>query len=800
MQNHTPLTPAMLSSSGRKRIRSMRRLNRAQRETGLLRSGSLLTGVSALVISSAALAQQTGSDPVVLDKLQVRDRTSDTNPYAEDGAPYKAKRSGDKRRVKELAETPQTIEVRTQAAIQEAGKTDLRDVLMTVPGITLGTGENGNAFGDRYIIRGHEARSDVFVDSLRDPGMTIRESFATEQVEVTKGPSSTFAGRGSTGGAVNSVTKQASPEYDFTKLQGGLGSDAYRRLTVDSNQKLSDELAVRVNLLHAYREVPERGPADKERNGIALSGTYLAPGGLSLLADYYYLDAKDKPDLGSYVRPNGGTPIENIPVYLQNEDFLNSKVAVGTVRAGYDFSDHFRIENAFRYGTTDNGYVVTGARGTTRASTDPQAPGVDTIGLSTHQGWQEIGYIANQLNLFYDTKLADMKHQFVLSTEYTSSDVLNGTYNVTNTGATNCITAGRRGDSPGYCLTDPNGAAVSNAGSLLGRQVERSGYDSDYSIDTISLSLMDTVDLTDRWAVSAGIRLDSFDYNNRVRSTNRTTGEVTETDYTYSDTLWNGQFGVTYKISNAGTAYFNYGSSANINGGESDVGGSCGYGGLCGDTTQVTDSKAERTGNLELGTKWNLFDKKLLVTAAVFQATKRDVMENVGDDYASLGTLNTGKNRVRGIDFSLAGKLTKRISTVAGFTLMKAEVLGSFNPDNIGKTLSNFADKSAYVQVRHQTTSKFSFGGAVKYSAGMYVGQPDTAAGYSASTGEYSYRIPSYAVLDLFAQYKFTNRLNLRLNVGNATNKDYYLAGYRSGAFAYLGDARNANVTLSYEF
>ncbi len=103
MQNHTPLTPAMLSSSGRKRIRSMRRLNRAQRETGLLRSGSLLTGVSALVISSAALAQQTGSDPVVLDKLQVRDRTSDTNPYAEDGAPYKAKRSGDKRRVKELA-------------------------------------------------------------------------------------------------------------------------------------------------------------------------------------------------------------------------------------------------------------------------------------------------------------------------------------------------------------------------------------------------------------------------------------------------------------------------------------------------------------------------------------------------------------------------------------------------------------------------------------------------------------------------------------------------------------------------
>ncbi|WP_156494572.1 TonB-dependent receptor plug domain-containing protein, partial [Erythrobacter sp. HI0019] len=77
-------------------------------------------------------------------------------------------------------------------------------------GVTIGTGENGNAFGDRYIIRGHEARSDVFVDGLRDPGMTTRETFAVDQIEITKGPSSSFAGRGSTGGAVNSITKKAS--------------------------------------------------------------------------------------------------------------------------------------------------------------------------------------------------------------------------------------------------------------------------------------------------------------------------------------------------------------------------------------------------------------------------------------------------------------------------------------------------------------------------------------------------------------------------------------------------------------
>ena len=155
----------------------------------------LALGLSTALASAAVVAQE---EALMLDKLSIEDRTIDTNPYAEPGAPYKAKVSGDQRRVKALADTPATISVLTITQIKESGKSDLREVLAAQPGITLGTGENGNAFGDRYIIRGHEARSDVFVDGLRDPGMTTRESFATEQVEITKGPSSTFAGRGCT--------------------------------------------------------------------------------------------------------------------------------------------------------------------------------------------------------------------------------------------------------------------------------------------------------------------------------------------------------------------------------------------------------------------------------------------------------------------------------------------------------------------------------------------------------------------------------------------------------------------------
>lgn len=752
---------------------------------------ALAIGLSTVLSSTAVIAQE--EEAIMLDKLSIEDRTIDTNPYAEPGAPYKAKKSGDKRRIKDLAETPATISVLTQTQIKESGKSDLRDILAAQPGITLGTGENGNAFGDRYIIRGHEARSDVFVDGLRDPGMTTRESFATEQVEITKGPSSTFAGRGSTGGAINSVTKQASNEYDFTKVEGGLGTDDYRRLTLDSNQKLTNDLAVRVNLLHAYEEVPDRAPADKERNGIALSGAFQATEKLELIADYYNLSAEDQPDLGTYIVPDG-KPVKDIPVYLQQQDFLESDVETFTFRIGYDVNEQLRIDNATRYGTTDNGYVLTGARGTTRDASDPEAPGANTIGLSTHQGWQDVEYFVNQLNVYFDTTLMGMDHQFLFSAEYSDLQVTNGVYEVDNNGATNCITAGRNGASNSYCIIDGNGNEVANLENLMGRSISRGEKDSDFNVETLSISVMDTVTINEHWDVFVGIRMDQFDYSNEANIwTNTGSGWVSNQEsFSYDDTLWNGHLGTVYKINPNANVYLTYSTSSNINGGESDVGGSCGYGGLCGDNQQVKDSEPETTENIELGTKWNLMDNKLLLTAAIFQITKKDVMESVGNSYETLGTLNTGKNRVKGFEIGLTGNITDKLSTQFGLTMMDSEILEAFNEDYEGERLSNFADDSAFGQLRYQLTDKLALGGVATYSSEVYTGQPDTAASET-------YKVPSYTVFDMFATYDFTKNLNARLNIGNVTDKEYYLATYRSGAFTYMGDARHVNLSVNYE-
>jgi catecholate siderophore receptor len=344
-------------------------------------------------------------------------------------------------------------------------------------------------------------------------------------------------------------------------------------------------------------------------------------------------------------------------------------------------------------------------------------------------------------------------------------------------------------------MLDGSGAVVPNLNSLLQRDIVRGAWDSDYFVETWSLYAMDSFDLSDRLSASVGIRWDDFDYRNTLRS-----GAGALTRFDYGDSLWNGNAGLIYRINDSGNVYLSFASASDINGGESDVGGSCGYGGLCGTPEQVVLSQPERSRTSNSAPSGICSTRSCSPPRRVFQITKDDVMESVGDAYSQLGTLNTGKNRVRGIEFGLSGNLTEKWSAQFSATLMNSEILEAFVDNQEGKVLSNFADDQAFLQLRYQATPKLSLGTSVSYRSEMYAGQPDTAAGFNATTGEYSYRIPGYTTVDLFAGYEFTEKLKARLNIGNVFDRDYYLAAYRSGSFTYIGDARNAQLTFSAEF
>ncbi len=755
------------------------------RTTQPLSRSTLTLGVSTALLMPLAVQAQAQVDETketTLKPVVVTERAPDHNPYSEAGAPYKAKQSGDERRAKPLAETPATISVLTRQQLQDTGRTDLRDILRAQPGITLGTGENGNAFGDRYIIRGQEARSDVFVDGLRDPGMTVRESFATEQIEITKGPSATFAGRGATGGAVNSVTKQATTVADFTKLSVGVGSDDHRRLTLDANHAFSDDTALRVNLLESYEDVPDRSPAFRSRNGMALSLTHHFTPKLTVTTDYYHLKTKDRPDLGTWYE--NGKPVKNIPVYAQAEDFLESTIDTFTVRAAYRFDDTTKLSNLTRYGETQNGYVVTSASGGSNLVTP-----VSVAAFARHNGWQEVEYFANQTNLELERVLGGMKHTMLFSLELTNHKVTNGGYNITTPTASNCQTYNRQGVAvSAHCFVSAAGVAVADINNFLRSTVTRGAVRSDWSTKTISASVMDTVDVTDRLALSGGLRVDRFDYSN-------TNGGL---QYKLMDNLVNAQVGAVYKFLPYANVYANISTGSDFNGGESDV-TSCGYGGLClvgtGDAaiSTFTKSAPEKSTNVELGSKWELMDGKLLATGALFQITKRDVMEaNTGNNYALNGTLNTGAYKVEGIELGLAGNITSQLSAHAGLAIMDSEITKTVTASNKGKELANLPKKTASVLLSYKFTPKFTFGGTVTYQSSKFSGSPESVAG--------NFKVPAYSTLDLFASYKFTRQLSARVNVNNVFNKEYYLATYTAGKFTYMGDARNVRATLNYDF
>jgi catecholate siderophore receptor len=86
-----------------------------------------------------------------------------------------------------LIDIPQTVTVIPQAIIEEQGASTLRDVLRNVPGISIQAGEGGVPAGDNLSVRGFNARTDIFVDGVRDFGGYTRDSFNIEQVEVSKG-------------------------------------------------------------------------------------------------------------------------------------------------------------------------------------------------------------------------------------------------------------------------------------------------------------------------------------------------------------------------------------------------------------------------------------------------------------------------------------------------------------------------------------------------------------------------------------------------------------------------------------
>jgi catecholate siderophore receptor len=77
----------------------------------------------------------------------------DRNPYADAAAPYKVDHLQASGKFPEpLLNTPKSVTVLSKEVLEDKNATTLKQAILSTAGVTLGTGEGGNAFGDRFFF------------------------------------------------------------------------------------------------------------------------------------------------------------------------------------------------------------------------------------------------------------------------------------------------------------------------------------------------------------------------------------------------------------------------------------------------------------------------------------------------------------------------------------------------------------------------------------------------------------------------------------------------------------------------
>jgi catecholate siderophore receptor len=712
-----------------------------------------LVSAITLAFGSASYAEES----VDLPKVQVQ---------GQEIGSYKVDTSANRKFTADLIDMPKSVTVITEQVMQDSGSQSFSDALRMTPGITLGGGEGGIAIGDRPFIRGFDAFSSVYVDGVRDIGSQTREVFAVEQMEILKGPSGAFDGRGSAGGSINLVTKQAT-DSDFLSGSVGFGTDNYRRATIDGNTMLGDNAAFRmVGMVHDA-DVAGRDEVDVKRWGVMPSLTLGLNSPTTATISWYHLETDDKPDWGlPYIQDTSlpqGKPVgdKDSWVGVNGRDFMETESNIATLAISHDFNDRITLSNTTRYGLTTNEYFVTRPNMTSallangevsRASSRDRGNRTETVTNLTDLSIAfETGSIKHNLNAGFEISREENRNRGFNGGDLALADETTSLSNPDNDPA---FTAVQRDAFP---------SAESEA-------VNRSVY------------VFDTMELTEQWLLNAGVRYD--DYRSEVQNRNSSTGAATSKFENDSD-FFNYQLGVVYKVQPDLNVYASYATST------SPVGLSLGDfsyagGGLNEDTE---DLSPERSKTFEIGTKWNVLDD-LELTAAVFHTKKTNARVSLGDT-----TANAGEAEVNGFEFTFAGNITDNWSLFGGYTYLDAKQTkvgddtdaNQFGAaDTKGKQLPGIAKQSASIWTTYKV-SDFTIGGGAFYNDKVYSNPGNT--GY----------VPSYVRWDAMAKYEINKNLDLQLNVQNLTDKRYFSTTYFRH-YAVVAPGRSAFLTLNFNY
>ena len=721
---------------------------------------------------------------------------------------YKTDASANPKYTAPLVDMPKTIQVVPEQVMREQGATTLTEALRNSPGVgTFFLGENGNTnTGDAIYMRGFDASGSIFVDGIRDIGSISRDVFNLQQVEVVKGPSGADVGRTSPGGYVNMITKKPLLEDAFSGSLG-FGSGSYKRGTVDWNKVISGAdgsgTALRLNAVMEDSGLANRDEVKNKRWGIAPSIAFGLNTPTRVFLDYLHVEQNNVPDGGvptvglpGYSTPDptrafltNAAPVRSRNFYGTQFDFDDVKGDMLTARVEHDITPDMTLRNTTRYGKTTQDYFLTSfmASSANFRTPNPSNPSTWTVARSTPTSKnQENEIITNQTNLSAKFSTGSVSHTLNTGLELIREEQRNLGY-FGNNGVANGVPIGN-GQFPAFNLYAPNP-------NVTGYNRVRNGADSKGSTDTVGLYVFDTAKLSQDWQLTGGIRYDHYstDFDGATRSTATSNprlpvGTLVPASLSKSGDLWSGQIGLVYKPAENGSIYASYGTAAQPPGGSNF---SLAASNATTNNASRTDFDPQETKSAEIGTKWDVLDKRLALSAAVYRT---DVSNEVIPDPTNATVfIQAGKKRVEGIELGIAGTITDTWGVSAGYTTMDTSIVSGPAVTQDGSSVIAYTPKNAFtLWSTYQLPMGFTLGGGARYVGKLHRGT-DGAVGTPTF-------VESYWVFDATASYRINKNFDIQLNVYNLFDKEYVASINKSGYRYVPGVPRSARVTANFAF
>ena len=669
----------------------------------------------------------------------------------------------------DLQDVPQSVTVLNRALLQSQGVSSLADALKNVPGITIG-GAEGGQIGNNINLNGFTARTDIFMDGFRDRGQYYRDTFALDSVEVLMGPSSMLFGRGSTGGAINQVSKKAGlmpgASVGLSETTNGLA-----RGVADLNAPLSDKSAFRISLMGQEGSVSTRLKTTVEDYGAA--PTYSWGLGTDTLVTLSGLiqHNNDRPDYGQ--PPLNGEPAkvgyDTVYGYSSDRTIQDVKALSGEVK--HSFAQGITVRDQLQFNGVDTDAIETAPQGIGlvggKGYTALSPAGVSALPLSalfvqlqSHDRVIHDRSLFNQAEVSGEFTVSGLKNDWLAGTEFGHDDYSNQSESRTGvcngvalkSGYTSCTNL----LSPGY-PTSPVTTEV--GGNLAGGKA-----------DTAAGYVNDTLTLMPQLKLVGGVRYDNYaaTITNSINSAN-TAGNTAFPRLSQTVSYTSVRGGIIYQPTKEQSYYASYSTSFNPSLEQ-----------LTSTTGISQPLPPETNAAYEVGGKWDVLKDQLDLTAAAFQITQYNSRsQNSDNTYTANGTI-----RVQGFRLGAAGKITRRLSVFGGYSHLDAKIIDAIAVGTQGMVPANTAKDSATLWTTYDAGHGIEVGGGAIYLGKRYLNNTDTVS------------VPAYTRWDATLAWRQPH-YEVRLNLFNLFDHRYYDSLIQSdGGRAVPGSGRTAMLSL----